>query len=369
MPTFLHTADWQIGRQFTTLDAENAPLLAEARFAAVERMARLASEWRVDAVLVAGGVFDAQTVSDRTVRRLFLAMAAFTGPWCLIPGNHDAALPESVWSRAVRLHAVPPNVHLLFQPEPFFLPELRVAVLPAPLTQRHTHEDLTAWFDRAVTPEGWLRIGLAHGGVQGLLAEGIDSANPIDPQRAQSARLDYLALGDWHGCKCIDARTWYAGTPEPDRFKDNGAGQALKVEVDHAPDAPVRVTPVPCGRYRWQAWDVTLQVSTDVDALVDRLDALGADDVVDLTVSGRVDLDMHQRLTGAWARAEARVRHLQVDRLRLQWSPTERELAELPTDGYLSDVVAELRDRGLGDTEEAHVARHALSLLAAELTA
>jgi DNA repair exonuclease SbcCD nuclease subunit len=86
MTRFLHTADWQIGRQFATFDPEHAPILAEARIAAVERLAVLATEHRVDAVLVAGDVFDAQTVSERTVRRLFNALAGYAGPWLMIPG-------------------------------------------------------------------------------------------------------------------------------------------------------------------------------------------------------------------------------------------------------------------------------------------
>ena len=36
--------------------------------------------------------------------------------------------------------------------------------------------------------------------------------------RAGHAAQDYLALGDWHGTRRIDARTWYSGTPEHDRF-------------------------------------------------------------------------------------------------------------------------------------------------------
>ena len=40
--------------------------------------------------------------------------------------------------------------------------------LAAPLTQRHTYNDLTAWFDDAASPAGHLRVGLAHGCVQGV---------------------------------------------------------------------------------------------------------------------------------------------------------------------------------------------------------
>ncbi|KAF1072310.1 DNA repair exonuclease [Variovorax sp.] len=367
MTRFLHTADWQIGRQFASFDPKHAPILAEARIAVVERLAALALEHRVDAVLVAGDVFDAQTVSERTLRRLFNALAAYPGPWLLIPGNHDAALAESVWTRAQRLGAVPPHVHLLLAPELRLFEAQGFAVLPAPLAQRHTYNDLTAWFDEADTPAGLLRIGLAHGSVQGLLSEDIDSANPIAPERAASARLDYLALGDWHGCKRIDARTWYAGTPEPDRFKDNGSGQALLVEID-APGAEPRVTQLQVGRFRWQAIAGVLQVATDADALEAQLEGLDAHDVVDLRVHGRIDLAGLQRLQAAIGRAEARARHLQADLSALRLEPTDEDIAGLRADGYLGEVMQELREAQAGaDPAQARIAQDALALLAAEL--
>ena len=194
MPRILHTADWQIGRQYNRFASEDAVALSEARFSVVERIANLATEERVDLILVAGDVFDAQMVSDRTIRRLFNATQGFSGCWIMLPGNHDAALAESVWSRAVRLGAVPPNVRVMLEPGVFTDEALRVAVLAAPLTQRQTYQDLTEWFDSAETEAGLLRIGLAHGSVQSVLAEDIDSANPIAANRAQRARLDYLAL-------------------------------------------------------------------------------------------------------------------------------------------------------------------------------
>ena len=123
-------------------------------------------------------MFDLQTVSDRTIRKLFNAMAGFTGTWVLISGNHDAALAESVWTRAQRLGVVPSNVILAMQPQPVLLHQARLPCCP-PLTQRHTYGDTTAWFDLADTPDAYVRVGLAHGSVQGILADDIDSANPL----------------------------------------------------------------------------------------------------------------------------------------------------------------------------------------------
>jgi DNA repair exonuclease SbcCD nuclease subunit len=246
----LHTADWQIGKLYGQFEPDDAALLADARFAAVERLAQLASVQGVDLVLVAGDVFDAQGVAERTIHRLFHCLRGYAGPWIMIPGNHDAALSESVWTRAARLGAIPPNVTVCLAPGSLLFDSLRVAVLAAPLTQRLTHTDLTAGFAAADTPSGFHRIGVAHGSVQGILADGIDSSNPIAAGRAAEARLDYLALGDWHGCRQVDARTWYSGTPETDRFRANDSGRALIVEIGTGGAEPV-VTPVITGQYRW----------------------------------------------------------------------------------------------------------------------
>lgn len=366
MPTFLHTADWQIGRQFSTFDPEDAHPLADARLQAVQRLAELATTHKVDAVLVAGDVFDMQAVSERTIRRLFAAMASFSGPWVLISGNHDAALADSVWTQAQRLGVVPQQVHLALRPEPLLLPEAGLAVLPAPLTQRHTYEDTTAWFDMAETPAGLLRIGLAHGSVQGILAEGIDASNPIAPDRVDRARLDFLALGDWHGCKRIDARTWYSGTPEPDRFKANEAGHALLVRID-APGAEPEVTVLDTAQFTWQQRQVALQVPSDLDALLADLAALPAHTVLSLAVQGELALADHQRLQEALGQARARLRHLHAELGELRLQPTDEDIASLQADGYLAELLAELRSEQAGQGEDADTAREALALLTTAL--
>ena len=50
-----HTADWQVGRQYSSFAPDDTAGLAETRIAVVERIADLASQETVDAVLVADG--------------------------------------------------------------------------------------------------------------------------------------------------------------------------------------------------------------------------------------------------------------------------------------------------------------------------
>src|SRR5690606_18796715 len=119
------------------------------------------------------------------------------------------------------------------------------------------------WDDMA-SPAGMFRVGLAHGSVTGRLPEGIDSSNPIAPDRALRARLDYLALGDWHGCLRIDDRTWYAGTPEQDRFRGNDPGYALSVKIAE-PGAVPEVTRLRVGQYHWHAWQERIGLPGDVE--------------------------------------------------------------------------------------------------------
>ncbi len=361
MTHFLHTADWQIGRQYGQFETDDAAMLAEARFEVVARIAALAAERRVDAVLVAGDVFDTQAASDRSIRRLFAAMAGYAGPWVMIAGNHDAALADSVWTRAMQLGCIPANVHVPLATGVVDLPDANLAVLAAPLTQRHTYDDVTQVFDALETTPGRIRVGLAHGSVAGRLPDTIDATNPIAPDRADRAHLDYLALGDWHGCLSIDARTWYAGTPEQDRFRGNEPGYVLDVRIDAPGVAPV-VERIPTGRYRWSAWTETLSLPTDAQALAERMAALRADDVLRLDVQGHVNLETWDALQKAVDQAAAQVRALLPDLSGVRLEPDEADLAELRASGYVGEVAAQLQALQ-ADEDQSAVASEALRLL------
>lgn len=369
----LHTADWQLGKGFAGIPGEAASLLRAARFDAVRTLASVARERAVDAVLVAGDVFDDNLVGAATVAKTLAAMREYPGPWVLLPGNHDADSAASVWSR-LRHAGVPAHLLLAGEPAPLLLAGGRLAVLPAPLTARRVFDDLSEWMDAAATPAGAIRVGLAHGSVVGRLPGEADAANPIAADRARRARLDYLALGDWHGTLEIADRTWYAGTPEPDRFATNEPGHALLVEIA-GPGAPPRIERLATHRYRWQQaeLDVTGIDPCDVDAAIEAHLPPPAERhraLLRLRLRGLAGLATRALLDAALERFGGELVWLDVLEQDLRTEPDDRDLASLasiPATAAAAQALQEAAARG-ADVERL-AARLALRFLYAEVQA
>lgn len=369
----LHTADWQLGKSFAGVPGDAASLLRAARFDAVRTLARIARERAVDAVLVAGDVFDDNLVGASTVARTIAAMREFTGPWVLLPGNHDADTAASVWSR-LRHGGVPENLLLAGSPLPLSLADGRLVVLPAPLTARRVFDDLTEWMDGAATAPTVVRVGLAHGSVAGRLPGDADAANPIAADRAERAQLDYLALGDWHGTLEIAPRTWYAGTPEPDRFATNEPGHALLVELT-APRSSARVERITTATYHWHAidLDVTGLEPGDVGAAVDRTLPPPAERhraLLRLRLGGIAGLATRAAIDTALERAAGELVWVDVIQDGLATEPDDRDLASLADVPVTAAAARALQEAAAtGSDEERASARLALRFLYAEARA
>ena len=357
----IHTADWQIGKAFANIPGDAGAMLREQRFQAIRRIAEVARDRAVDAVLVAGDVFDGNAIKDETIRRAMSAMEGFSGPWVLLPGNHDAALAESVWTRIVRW-GVPDNLLLATSPEPIVLADGRMVILPAPLRRKRETVDLTEWFDAAETPAAAIRIGLAHGSVANRLPEEAEANNPIADDRADRARLDYLALGDWHGTREIAPRTWYAGTPEPDRWKENDAGNVLLVKIE-GPGAQPSVERIAVGHFHWRRLEASVHSRADIESLTAALRHSGipADRlVVALRLEGAVDLAIRVALDDMLEQWRAQLRCLEVSDADLIARPSEDDLDRIDGGGFVRTAVDRLRaradDRGDADREAARLA-------------
>lgn len=347
----IHTSDWQIGKVFRYVDDTTMGLLQNARLEAITRLGELAKEHGASDILVAGDVYDMETLSPRSVNQPLERMRNFSDVrWHLLPGNHDPYRPNSLWDR-ILAKSPPENIHVHTTPTPLILREESLVLLPAPLSHRKTLEDLTAYMDRLELPgdfKDFTRVGIAHGTVTGFSSDRESVSNYIAPDRPQQAGLCYLALGDWHGQRKINDRCWYSGTPETDSFKVTDGGMALLVEI-HDPSSPPLVTPLRTGHYEWHSFSERINNRQDIDFLEKKLREISSnlDNIlVDIEAEGTLSLEdreyFEERIVN---NVSAALRFLRVRNERLLSRPTEQDLDNIDRRGFVRTAARILKDR------------------------
>lgn len=252
---FLHTADWQLGMKAVHV-AEAADQVRNARLTTVERIMELAREEDADLIIVAGDLFEDNHVHRDLVEAVVRCLSASPTDVYIIPGNHDHFGADSIYQS--RLFAnLPEHVHVLTERKPVELPSLNCVLFPCPVTQKFTMIDPTEWIPEEGY-EGRIRIGIAHGSLEGVGSQrGSQGDNPIALGAQQKKRLDYLALGHWHSVRQCSERVFYSGTPEPTAFNERDSGNVLLVEID-GPGVLPRVRSKPTRHLTW------LERSTEV---------------------------------------------------------------------------------------------------------
>ena len=353
----IHTSDWQIGKVFRFVDDGVVGLLQEARLAAITRLGEAAVERGAGHVLVAGDVYDMEALSPRSLNQPMERMRNFEKvTWHLMPGNHDPHRPHGLWDQLVR-RGVPDNVIVYVDSGPRIFESDGFAVLPAPLKYRRTLQDPTAYMDDAETPSGLIRIGLAHGTVTGFGSDDRDIPNYISPDRPNAAKLEYLALGDWHGQKKINDKVWYSGTHETDAFDVEGGGQALLVEIENANAVPV-VRPLETGHYRWMTFREQINSREEIDTLATDLRGSGDDlnrILVRLLVEGAISLlDRQYFEEQIVEQVSAAFCYLRVDDTRLFPSPSEEDLDQIDRGGFVRTAADVLKQKAEDMTDPEH---------------
>jgi len=346
MLTFLHSADWQIGKPYARVqDPDKRARLRQARIDVISRIGALIPACKASFVLVAGDLFDSPTPSNSDVSAVCQAIGKLEIPVLVIPGNHDHGAPGSVWHSPFFMaeqQRRAANLRVLLDRQPI---ELDAAVvLPCPLLRRSDSTDPTAWVRQLnwdQLPTAKPRILLAHGSVHGFAAADLD-ADDDNPSSANNRlqldaglleQIDYIALGDWHGLKQINPRTWYSGTPEPDRFPrtiDYQGGQVLAVTVERG--GSVNVVPHPTAGLHWQQLAVALFCPEDLEQLEQQLEPLltaePGQQLLLLEQRGSLSLEAHQRYEQLLERLEAQLLRLKR-RGVIELSPDPAELEHL----------------------------------------
>ena len=278
----LHTSDWHLGRQF-----HGASLLQE-QAAALDRIVALAAEAEVDAVLIAGDLYDraippaeAVQLFNDTLARLSRAGAAVVA----IAGNHDSHVRVSIYDPLLSAFGVTIRGDVRRAAEPVLVTPRRggapVAIYPLPYLEPSVDGPLLAALSEAgeaadsaprlshqeVTRRALERIHhdqesrpqqrsvlVAHTFVAGgetSESERELTVGNVDRVSVDTfAGFDYVALGHLHGSQQLDGpRVAYSGTPLPYSFSEQHQTKSVRIiELDAGGTAAVEIVPLGVGR-------------------------------------------------------------------------------------------------------------------------
>lgn len=288
----LHTSDWHLGRTLHGVDLTGA----HARF--LDALVAMARAYAVDAVLVAGDVYDRAFPNLEAVALLEDALVRLCEVTRVIvtPGNHDSAqrlgfgadlFRDRLLVRPRPLDAASPIVipdadghdGLLVYAVPYLDPDAARGILapwgsgvvegvtPPPLARSH-EAVLTAVAERAAsdlamrrssarTPAVLMAHAFVHGGQatdseRDIRVGGVDA---VPRAVFEAMGVDYLALGHLHGPQRIGPpegpglRARYSGSPLALSFseKDQTKSVAL-VELDATGVRSIELLPTPVER-------------------------------------------------------------------------------------------------------------------------
>jgi DNA repair exonuclease SbcCD nuclease subunit len=181
----------------------------------LRRVVRAATRLNADLLLLVGDTFDHNRLPSRAVGRAAGALAEFTRPIVILPGNHDPATEDAVFAHPALASLGHIRVLGVGCGEIIKLPELELEIWGRP------HRDFGDMAPLAAIPpraERW-RIVLAHGHYEPSPDLTI-RPRPywlFGDRELAASEADYVALGHWNRAAQVGGGrppAWYSGSPD-----------------------------------------------------------------------------------------------------------------------------------------------------------
>ncbi len=270
---FVHASDLHLDSPFTGLKSIKADVsqqLCEATFQAYNKIIDLCLQERVDALLLAGDVYDGADRSLRAQLKLVdglkrLDDAGIRSFICY--GNHD---PLSGWEARLefpmRCHRFGPEVEAvpLDPNEPG-----KATVCGVSYPKRDVRDNLALQFE-GVRPNSSFAIGLLHCNVGGNRDH--ESYAPCTVDDLANVDIDYWALGHVHTRQVAREQSpavVYPGNPQGRNPKETGPHGVYLVEVSDSGTVNLDFRPMDC--VRWEYAEPSIDDLEGEQGLLDRV--------------------------------------------------------------------------------------------------
>jgi DNA repair protein SbcD/Mre11 len=350
--------------QYPEIQAE----LCEARFRALESLVARANAEHCQLLTVGGDLFDRLGVPRADVARAARILGGFEGAVvAVLPGNHDyfEAREGSLWSHFEE--AASGRTLLLKECRVYPLAEYGlegVELHAAPCRDKHSSTHALGWMAGQPRPDGTLRIGLAHGSLEGLSFDREGCYYPMTRKDLEAARLDLWLLGHVHAPFPAQAdaasRVFYPGTPEPDGFDCAHEGRAWLLDLSEG--GALRAEAVSCGSYRFEHARLELRALEDLRTYARRTpEAEARRTLLKLHLSGRLPSAEYAELAAAVRELEKGFLHVKpyLDGVGVRIAPEDIE-REYVRDSFGHRLLSELALRE-EDREALQIAHDLLS--------
>lgn len=367
MVRFLHTSDWQLGMTRHFLRPAAQARFTDARIEAIRTIGRIARDEGCAFVAVAGDVFESNLVDRGIVSRALEAMREAGVAFYLLPGNHDALSPGSIWLSPAFETNRPPNVHVLTEQTIEVAP--REWLAGSPYRARKVSADpLAPALERCAELPGSVVV-IGHGQVESLVPDvgqpGLIALQAVSAAFA-SGKVAYVGLGDRHSRTVVgdEGRLWYSGAPEPTDYDEDDPGWALVVDTA---DGGCDVRGHRVATWKFVRETFPFGERGDVSRLRTWLDGLPSKDrtivklsfVGTLSLAGRTELDaVLDHFSDTFAAIERWERHTDLAVIA-----DDADFGELGLHGFASLAAEELAGLAADPGIAGRTAQDALALL------
>lgn len=283
MLRILHTGDIHLDSPFSGLDPNTAEVRRNELRAAFTSMLHYAKTEKVDLILIAGDLFDAEFVTRETLSLIKREFASVKCPIVISPGNHDSISEGGVWKRGV----FPDNTYIFDSSELscFDFPEIKARVWGWAFTSRTMESSpLTG---KRVEHSEYTDILCAHGD----LTSPRSMSCPLTVRELEAFGADYAALGHVHNPTYYSPRIAYCGCLEGRAFDEIGYKGALDVTIN---GSQVTTRKIRFSKRRYEEAALNVRGASSNSDLRDRIadfivaSHYGDDTILRLTLTGEV---------------------------------------------------------------------------------